>query len=199
MLKRSLGLYPTPPIVECIDIVQPASVPIREMWQLGRDTIDRSEMDRDPVGQSRSMTRQACQQFLATLQVCWHCLARRENCFNSLLDLQDLWVKALLHIVLACKTPVTPGGVSTALPRSCLIFQSTVRTQEIMIFFVKNCLSRRPYSDQGVATELSWRSIARPYGVHGGDSLRSHGAFSARPRCSHRMRRAFVGTALTPC
>ena len=28
------------------------------------------------------------------------------------------------------KTPVTPGGVSTALPRSCLIFQSTVRTQE---------------------------------------------------------------------
>ena len=29
-----------------------------------------------------------------------------------------------------CKTPVTPGGVSTALPRSCLIFQSTVRTQE---------------------------------------------------------------------
>ena len=100
------------------------------MWQLGRDTIGRSEMDRDPEGQSRSMTRQACQQFLATLQVCWHCLARRKNCFNSLLDLQDLWVKALLHIVLACKTPVTPGGVSTALPRSCLIFQSTVRTQE---------------------------------------------------------------------
>ena len=100
------------------------------MWQLGRDTIDRSEMDRDPVGASRSMTRQACQQFLATLQVCWHCLARRENCFNSLLDLQDLWVKALLHIVLACRTPVTPGGVSTALPQSCLIFQSTVRTQE---------------------------------------------------------------------
>ena len=28
------------------------------------------------------------------------------------------------------KTPVTPGGVSTALQRSCLIFQSTVRTQE---------------------------------------------------------------------
>ena len=76
------------------------------------------------------MTRQACQQFLATLQVCWHCLARRKKCFNSLLDLQDLWVKALLHIVLACKTPVTPGGVSTALPRSCLIFQSTVRKKE---------------------------------------------------------------------
>ena len=29
-----------------------------------------------------------------------------------------------------------------------------------MIISVKNCLSRRPYSDQGVATELSWRSIA---------------------------------------
>ena len=29
-----------------------------------------------------------------------------------------------------------------------------------MIFFVKKCLLRRPYSDQGVATELSWRSIA---------------------------------------
>ena len=27
-------------------------------------------------------------------------------------------------------TPVIPGGVSTALTRSCLIFQSTVRTQE---------------------------------------------------------------------
>ena len=26
--------------------------------------------------------------------------------------------------------PVTPGSLSTALPRSCLIFQSTVRTQE---------------------------------------------------------------------
>ena len=26
--------------------------------------------------------------------------------------------------------PVTPGGISTALPQSCLIFQSTMRTQE---------------------------------------------------------------------
>ena len=199
MLKRSLGLYPTPPIVECIDIVQPASVPIREMWQLGRDMIDRSEMDRDPVGQSRSMTRQACQQFLATLQVCWHCLARRENCFNSLLDLQDLWVKALLHIVLACKTPVTPGGVSTALPRSCLIFQSTVRTQENHDIFREKLSVTASLQRPRLATELSWRSIARPYGVHGGDSLRSHGAFSARPRRSHHMRRVFVATALTPC
>ena len=30
----------------------------------------------------------------------------------------------------APKTPVTPSGFSTALPQSCLIFQSTVRTQE---------------------------------------------------------------------
>ena len=29
-----------------------------------------------------------------------------------------------------------------------------------MRFFVKNCLSRRPFSDKGVPTELSWRSIA---------------------------------------
>ena len=44
---------------------------------------DRSEMDRDPEGQSRSMTRQACKQFLATLQVCWHCLTRSENRFKQ--------------------------------------------------------------------------------------------------------------------
>ena len=57
------------------------------------------------------------------------------------------------------KTPVTPGSVSTALPRRCLIFQSTVRTQENHDIFRENCLSRRPYSDQGIATELSWRFI----------------------------------------
>ena len=33
-------------------------------------------------------------------------------------------------ILLRPKTPVTPGSVSTALPRSCLIFQRAVRTQE---------------------------------------------------------------------
>ena len=53
-----------------------------------------------------------------------------------------------------------------------------------MIFFVKNCLSRRPYSDQGVATELSWRSIT---------FLRcSWWRFSALSRCFH-----CASTALT--
>ena len=36
-LKEAWGC--TPPLVEYIAIVQPASVQIREMWQLGRDTI----------------------------------------------------------------------------------------------------------------------------------------------------------------
>ena len=42
--------------------------------------------------------------------------------------LEHKWVKVstiCLHVL-----SVTPGGVSIALPRSCLIFQSTVRTQE---------------------------------------------------------------------
>ena len=38
-LKEALGFTPTPPLVECIIIVQPANVSIREMWQLGMDTI----------------------------------------------------------------------------------------------------------------------------------------------------------------
>ena len=42
----------------------------------------RSEMDRDPEGWSRGITRPACKQFLAILQVCWHCVAGRENCFK---------------------------------------------------------------------------------------------------------------------
>ena len=33
-------------------------------------------------------------------------------------------------IINLTKTHINPGGVSTALPRSCLIFQSTLRTQE---------------------------------------------------------------------
>ena len=72
--------------------------------------------------------------------------------------------------------------------------------KKIMIFFVKNCLSRRPYSDQGVATELSWRSIA---------FLRcSWWRFFALSRCFHCVSTALtapaprfhgVATVLTPC
>ena len=64
----------------------------------------------------------------------------------------------------------------------------------IHVFFVKNCLSRRPYSDQGVATELSWRS-RRSYVIQVEIlcaltvlSLRVHGAHSActaLSRCCH--------------
>ena len=94
VLKISLGLYPNPTLVECIVIVQPASVPIRGNVAAGmgydhvpnsldypRDGL--SEMDRDPEGQSRGMTRQACKQFLAIFQVCWHYLARRGNCLKQ--------------------------------------------------------------------------------------------------------------------
>ena len=69
-----------------------------------------------------------------------------------------------------------------------------------MIFFVKNCLSRCPYSDQGVATELSWRSIT---------FLRcSWWRFSALSWCFHCASTALtvhaprfhgVATALMPC
>ena len=45
-----------------------------------------------------------------------------------------------------------------------------------------------PRSSRGV--------LSRSYGVHGGDSLRSHGAFTARPRRSQRMRRAFTALPL---
>ena len=41
-----------------------------------------SEMDRDPEGQSRGITRPACKQVLAISQVSWHCLASREICFK---------------------------------------------------------------------------------------------------------------------
>ena len=39
MLEKSLGLYPPYPLWNALSIVQLASVPIREMWGLGRDTI----------------------------------------------------------------------------------------------------------------------------------------------------------------
>ena len=60
------------------------------------------------------------------------------------------------------KAPVTPMRVFSALAQSCLIFRSTVRSQKknTLVFFVKNGLSPRLYNDQGVATEIAWRSIA---------------------------------------
>ena len=68
--------------------------------------------------------------------------------------------------------------------------------QENPDIFVKNCLSQRPYSDQEVATELAWHSIAS-YGVLGGDSLRPHGALTGLSRRFHCT--TTVLTAHAPC
>ena len=91
------------------------------------------------------------------------------------------------------KTLVTPGGVSTALPRSCLIFQSTVRTQENHDIF-------REKLSVLTATKALQRSshgvLSRSYGVHGGDSLHSYGVFTVRSRRSQRMRHAFTALPL---
>ena len=41
MLKKKPWVVPSPhPLVECIAIVQPASVPIREMWQLPKKSLN---------------------------------------------------------------------------------------------------------------------------------------------------------------
>ena len=37
--KEAWSCTPSPLLVECIGIAQPASVPNQEMWQLGGDTI----------------------------------------------------------------------------------------------------------------------------------------------------------------
>ena len=73
MLKRSLGLYPPHPLWNALSIVQLASVPILEMWRLGRDTImyppvqiipggggGRSEMDLGLGGWSSGMAWPSC-------------------------------------------------------------------------------------------------------------------------------------------
>ena len=68
-----------------------------------------------------------------------------------------------------------------ALARNCLILQSAVGSHENLDILVKRAVNaslQPPYSDYGVATELTWRSIAY-LAVLFGDSLRSHGAFTA--------------------
>ena len=93
MLKRSFGLYPPHLLWNALPIVQLASVPIREMWRLGRDTImnppvqimtgGRSGMVWDLGGWSACKHGQLANMFLAILQVCWHCHAgREESCFE---------------------------------------------------------------------------------------------------------------------
>ena len=77
------------------------------------------------------------------------------------------------------------------------IFQSTVRTQENHDIFREKlsvtAFLQRPRRCHG-AFMAFYR--ARSYGVHGGDILRSHSAFTARPRRSQRMRRDFTALPL---
>ena len=98
------------------------------------------------------------------------------------------------------KAPVTPSRVSTALVRSCLIMRSAVRLQENPDIFLEKGLSLRPGSDQGVATELAWRSIAflrSSYWRLSALSRRFHCAFTALTM--HALRFHGVCTALTAC
>ena len=60
----------------------------------------RLEMDPDLEGQSRGMAIPAC-----ILHVCWLVLLEENIVSNSLIDLQDLRVKALIHKALASKRP----------------------------------------------------------------------------------------------
>ena len=95
------------------------------------------------------------------------------------------------------KTPATPGGVSTALPPSCLIFQRTVRTHENHDIFCEKIVCHGVLTATKALQRSSHGVLSRSNGVHGGDSLRSNGSFTARPRHSQRMPRTF--TALTLC
>ena len=92
MLKRSLGLYPTPCGMHCHCSTSLCSnlgnVAAGKGYDHAPTSLDyprdgRREMDRGPEGQSRGKTFPACKQFLAILHVCWHCLARSEKCFKQ--------------------------------------------------------------------------------------------------------------------
>ena len=128
----------------------------------------------------RSITFLRCSWWrFSAISRCFHCASTVHTAHTS-----------RFHGV-ATATPVTPGGVSTALP--------PWERKKIMILFVKNCLSRRPYRDQGGATELSLRSIAFlrcSWWRFSAISRRFHCAFTAHSRRSQRMRRAFTALPL---
>ena len=108
ILKRSLGLYPSHPLWNVLPIVKLASVPIWEMWRLGRDTIMYPPVQIIPgvVDQRWIGTREAGQWVwhgqLSTSslpycrRVCWNCLAWRENCFKHF-DKLASYVRKGLH------------------------------------------------------------------------------------------------------
>ena len=85
-----------------------------------------------------------------------HFLKLLHAVMNKLKDSYTHFWKSIIYD--DSKRPVTPSGVSTALARCSLIFRSTVRAQAIFDVFLEKApvtaSSRRPHSDQGVATEL---------------------------------------------
>ena len=114
MLNRSLRLYTPHPLWNALPNTKLASVPIQEMWQLGRDMIIYPPVQIIPgvVDQRWIGTSEAGQgvwhgqpvnMFLAILHVCWHCLGGRDFFSNILLDWHDMCVKAFIHIALDCK------------------------------------------------------------------------------------------------
>ena len=114
MLKRSLGLYPPHPLWNALPIVQLASVPIWEIWPLGRDTImylpvqiipgvvDRSWIGTWEAGQGVWHGQLAN----STLPYCRYAgivLLEEKMVSNILIDWHGTCVKAFIHIALACK------------------------------------------------------------------------------------------------
>ena len=100
MLKRSMGLVEYMYIV----IIQPASVQIWEMWQLGRDTIMYPPTSNIPgVADRRWIGTQKASQgvwhdqlansFLPYCRYAGIDLPEEKIVSNSLIDLQDMWVK----------------------------------------------------------------------------------------------------------
>ena len=136
--------------MEYIAIVQPASVKIRGNVAAGKGYEHvsayleyprggRSEIDRDPGGQSRGMTRPVCKQFLAILQVCWHCLAGRENCFQQSkkfaghvgegLHLHSVVVEVTTELLCKLNEPFTKLRVAFFFSMSIFIFIFKILTR----------------------------------------------------------------------
>ena len=113
MLKRSLWLYPPYTLWNALPIVKLASVPIREVWRLGRvrSCTHQSRLSqwsiRDGLGPRRlvnvygraSLHTVPCTIAGILALSCW----KRKIVSNSLIDWQDMFVKAFIYIALACK------------------------------------------------------------------------------------------------
>ena len=60
-------------------------------------------MNWDQEGQSRGYDMTSLQTEPCHSAGIWHCLDGKENVSNSLINLQDMWVKDFIYIALACK------------------------------------------------------------------------------------------------